>query len=283
MSLFSEIETITGIIASGQSLSSPIPLGNKSLCGIILRDANLDALSMTFQGSVDGITFVKAVDSSNSEITFTSSGTALNSLVLNAAGTVYAPTDTITLSNGVTHPVITVNTVKLVTATIHLAGGGTGYGSATTFNVTVVGGVGTAAVVNVTSSAIGVVTIINSITTVGSYTTLPATLSGNMVTGGTGTGLSLDLTFGINTFSLTTPGTFTTEVTTFTQVSSSGSGTGATFKTPIYGALPMFMLVDPSTLLGFNWLKLRAGTSGSPQVQSTSAQFDMIIRGVLRK
>ena len=40
----------------------------------------------------------------------------------------------------------------------------------------------------------------------------------------------------ITTFHVSTPGTYTVETTTFTQASTSGSGTGATFKTAVWGA-----------------------------------------------
>jgi hypothetical protein len=167
--------------------------------------------------------------------------TKLVSTALNVAGTVYAPADTITLAGGThsTAAILTVSTVKLVSAAIHSGGGGTGYGNTTTFNVTVFGGTaGTAAVVHVTTNSGGVVTTINSITTPGSYTVLP-TLSGNAVTGddGTdhGTGLSLDLVFGVNTFTVSTAGSYTVNSATFTQSATSGSGSGATFNAGLFG------------------------------------------------
>lgn len=76
---------------------------------------------------------------------------------------------------------------------ITIASGGTGYGNAQTFDVTIVGGTGVvAAVINVTTDASGVVTTINSITKTGYYTVEP-TGTAVATTGGTGTGLTFDL------------------------------------------------------------------------------------------
>lgn len=152
-----------------------------------------------------------------------------------AAGTVYAPGNVLTLSggtatSGTTTGQLTVSTVKLVSATI--AAGGTGYGNAQTFNVTVAGGTSTtAAVVSVTTNAGGVVTTINSVTTPGSYTVLP-TLAANAVTGdnGTdhGTGLTLNLVFGILGVTISRAGVYTAIPSNPVAVTG-GGGTGATF------------------------------------------------------
>ncbi|MGH7083194.1 MAG: hypothetical protein ACREFV_12075 [Acetobacteraceae bacterium] len=77
-----------------------------------------------------------------------------------------------------------------------VAAGGTGYAASSTFNVNVSGGTETtAAVVNVTTNASGVVTTINSITTAGVYSVLPANPAAT--TGGAGSGLTLTLTWGV--------------------------------------------------------------------------------------
>lgn len=167
--------------------------------------------------------------------TTTVATTKLVSVAVNAAGTVYVPGDTITLAGGTfsTAAVVTVLTSKLVSAAIN--NGGSGYALSSTFNVTVAGGTAaTAALVNVSTDGTGVITTINSVNTAGSYTVLPS-LVGNAVTGGTGTGLTLDLTFGVNTISITTAGSYTVNSTSFTQASTSGSGTGATFNTGLFG------------------------------------------------
>lgn len=150
-----------------------------------------------------------------------------------AAGTNYAPGNTFNITGGTASvPVLgTVSTVKLVSATITPSHAGTGYGNAQTFNVTVAGGTSTtAAVVSVTTNASGVVTTINSVATPGSYTALPS-LTGNVVTGddGTdhGTGLQLNLVFGVLAFAPTNAGLYSaipaSPVAT-TNVTGTGSG-----------------------------------------------------------
>lgn len=74
-----------------------------------------------------------------------------------------------------------------------IAAGGTGYALSSTFTVTIAGGTGTAATLSVTTNGAGVVTTVNSILTIGYYTALPATP--NTPTGGSGTGLQLNLIF----------------------------------------------------------------------------------------
>ena len=77
-----------------------------------------------------------------------------------------------------------------------IVAGGTGYAASSTFNVTVSGGTSTtAAVVSVTTNASGVVTTVNSVVTRGNY----SVLSTNPVatTGGTGTGLTLTMTWDV--------------------------------------------------------------------------------------
>ncbi|MGH9066783.1 MAG: hypothetical protein ACRD0J_04725, partial [Acidimicrobiales bacterium] len=82
-------------------------------------------------------------------------------------------------------------------ASAAVAAGGTGYAASSTFNVNVSGGTETtAAVVNVTTNASGVVTTINSITTAGVYSALPTNPAAT--TGGTGSGLTLTLTWGVS-------------------------------------------------------------------------------------
>lgn len=72
-----------------------------------------------------------------------------------------------------------------------IAAGGTGYAASSTFTVTLAGGTGTAAQVSVSTNGSGVVTTVNSVVAIGYYTVVPA--SPNSPTGGTGTGLSLNL------------------------------------------------------------------------------------------
>jgi len=117
-------------------------------------------------------------------------GEGIASVVLNALGS-YTTRPTVTfpapaLPGGVT--ALGTITSEVLSATIS---GGTGYGNAQTFDLTVNTAGGTA-VLNVTSTAGGAITTVNSITTRGSFTTLGPVTS---VSGGTGTGATPVLTF----------------------------------------------------------------------------------------
>jgi hypothetical protein len=83
---------------------------------------------------------------------------------------------------------------RLTGATI--AAGGTGYGISQTFDVTLVGGEGIVAIVNVTCDADGIVDTVNSVTATGSYKGKPS--NPIATTGGTGSGLTLNGTFSDN-------------------------------------------------------------------------------------
>jgi hypothetical protein len=117
-------------------------------------------------------------------------GEGIASVVLNALGS-YTTRPTVTfpaptLPKGVT--ATGTITSEVLSATIS---GGTGYGNAQTFDLTVNTAGGTA-VLNVTSTAGGAITTVNSITSRGSFTTLGPVTS---VSGGTGTGATPVLTF----------------------------------------------------------------------------------------
>ena len=90
-------------------------------------------------------------------------------------------------------------TYKVVSATIS---GGTGYGNAQTFNLTVNTSNGTA-VLNVTSTAGGAITTVNSITTAGVFTGISAVTT---ISGGTGSGATPVLTYGLLGASVTEKG-----------------------------------------------------------------------------
>jgi hypothetical protein len=89
---------------------------------------------------------------------------------------------------------LTGQTLYYSAASATILAGGSGYAASSTFNVTVSGGTETtAAVLNVTTNASGVITTVNSITTGGNYSVLPANPAA--VTGGTGTGATFDVTW----------------------------------------------------------------------------------------
>jgi hypothetical protein len=152
-----------------------------------------------------------------------------------AAGTGYAPTNTITLTGG-THTintVLTVATTKLVSVAVNA--GGSNYLVGDT--ITVAGGTfGTAAVLTVATVSSGAITGV-TIASGGSYTVNSATFTQG-ATSGVGTGATFNTgVFGVNTVTVTTAGAYTALPSSpVAQGSTSGSGTGATF-TVLWGLL----------------------------------------------
>ncbi len=148
---------------------------------------------------------------------------------------VYAPGDTITLAGGTQSvaPVVTVSHTKAVSATI-VSGGTSGTdGSATVTGTT---GTGTKFQADVTISG-GAITQVNSITRAGDYTVNPTDPLNEPVTGGGLSGALLNVSMGVLQFTLTTAGVFTANPSNseFTQASTSGSGTDATFQYAVFG------------------------------------------------
>jgi len=88
---------------------------------------------------------------------------------------------------------------EVLSATIS---GGTGYGNAQTFSLTVTTAAGSA-VLNVTSTAGGAITTVNSITTRGTFTGISAVTG---ISGGTGTGATPVLTYRVKSITITEPG-----------------------------------------------------------------------------
>jgi hypothetical protein len=60
------------------------------------------------------------------------------------------------------------------------------------------------------------------------------------------------------------------------QEATSSSGTGLSYT----ATQSAFILIDPSTLLGMNCIKVRSGTSGSPVTQSAGAVISLLVRGI---
>lgn len=200
---------------------------------------------------------------------------ALATVSVNAAGTRYTPGQTVTLGGGTftSQAIVTVATVKL--NTVGISGGyGAGYAPAevitlqggtfsvaakvTVTNVGIVslainaGGSGYAANDTVvlaggtgTKGIIGVLTVDGSgaILTftisgiTGAYTATSATFTQDSTSGG-GTGATFkSAVYGVNVFAVTTAGNFTATTSVLTQSSSTGTGTGAVFVQALYGLL----------------------------------------------
>jgi hypothetical protein len=89
---------------------------------------------------------------------------------------------------------LTGQTLYYTAGSATIGAGGTGFAASSTFDVTVSGGTATTpAVLSVTTNASGVITTIDSVVTEGNYSALPA--NPVTVTGGTGTGATLDITW----------------------------------------------------------------------------------------
>lgn len=159
----------------------------------------------------------------------------LATLAVNAAGTGYVPGDYIYPSGGTqtTQAILQVASTKVVSATIAAAGTGGTPGAAVVTGTT---GTGTKFTANVTIGAGGDITSVNSIASGGVYTVNPTTLTAEPVTGASLSGAQLSVVMGVNAITITKAGVFTTTSLTFTQGSTSGSGTGATFNTATYSA-----------------------------------------------
>lgn len=147
----------------------------------------------------------------------------------------YAPADTIHVNGGVqtVSAILTVATTKVVSATV--AAGGSG-GTDGTQEVTGTTGTGTPFQAFVTVSG-GVITTVVSISVPGSYSVNPTVPGAEPVTGAGLTGAELDVVLGVNTVTVTTPGTFTINPVNgvLVQSTTSGSGTGATFNMSVLG------------------------------------------------
>ena len=167
------------------------------------------------------------------------SSTALLSLALNTPGAgVYAPADTVHLTGGTqsTAAVLTVVATQVTGASVASAGSGGGAGPFEMIGTT---GTGARAVFICSGDGFGGIASVTSISA-SDYTVNPTSPSAEPITGvggGAPTGATLDLSIGILTFSVSTAGVFTANPAggAFTQASSSGSGTGATFQGAIFG------------------------------------------------
>jgi hypothetical protein len=202
--------------------------------------------------------------------------TALVTASVNAQGVGYVPGDRITLAGGTQTqaPVVTVARTTVVSATIVNPGHG-----GTNGTQTLIGETGTAPggawVMNVTVSG-GQVTAINSITSGGSYTVNPTqpdlAIGGGFIPSNPGYYTpTFNLVMGVQSVTVSTPGIFTANATGLTQQSTTGTGTGATFNTLVFGPAAVTVQTAGSyTVLPTNPVGISA-TSGT----GVGAQFNV--------
>lgn len=172
----------------------------------------------------------------------------------------YAPADTISVIGGTqtTPAQLTVATTQVVSATIAAAGAG---GTDGTQTVTGTTGTGTKFQASVTVAG-GVITAVLSITVGGAYTVNPTVLANEPVTGAALVGAQLNVVMGVRTVTVSNAGVFTVNPTAlqFTQNTSSGTGTGATFR---------FALMAPNTV-SFSTAGVYTSFPANPVAQASS-------------
>lgn len=224
-------------------------------------------------GYVVGDTVTLVEGTFSTAATATVSTIKLVSLALNAAGTGYAPADVLKLVGGTFNDEgrVTVSTTKVVSATIAVAGSGYTDGAQT---FTVNSGTGTQATVQITVTG-GVPGGAVTVLTGGSYTTNPDAPSAT--TGPAGTGLTLNLVMGVNTFTISDAGIYTVGTTTFTSSKDGGNGSGATFQTGVFG-IQSFTFPTLASRGTYSDVPLTATSTSSGA--GTGATFTSITAGV---
>ena len=163
--------------------------------------------------------------------------TSLESVSSGLTGSGYAPNDTITLAGGtfVTAAVVRITTTTVISATVQTAGTGGNSGTVTMSGST---GTGTRFKALCTTGGSGLINVV-SISLNGSYTVNPTNVAQEPVNGGGVSGAKLALTMAPLVVSVTTVGNYSVNSVnnSFTQTSTSGSGTGATFVSGVFQPL----------------------------------------------
>lgn len=170
--------------------------------------------------------------------------TLLSSVAVSVPGDGYGPGEQITLAGGsaIVQPIVSIVTTKVsgVDGLVYAGSGGTPGAQVLTGTT----GTGTKWQANVTVDGSGAISSINSIAVAGSYTANPAYsptgyLTDQMTGGGFGAPFQpvIRVRMGVNTVSIINPGSFVANAPAgaFTQASTSGSGSGATFISGVFG------------------------------------------------
>lgn len=181
----------------------------------------------------------------------------------------YVPTNVLTLVGGTgTSASYAVVSTQVVSATV--ASGGTN-GLSGSQVVTGTTGIGTKFSANVTVSAAGVITSVNSITVGGDYTTNPTSLAAEPVTGAGITGATLNISMGVNRLNVNNAGSYSVLPPAPVAVTG-GGGTGATIN-PVYGINTISLLnageYSVTPLNAVTVSSLQGGTGGALTVTYT--------------
>lgn len=198
--------------------------------------------------------------------------TKLISAAVNAAGTGYAPADTIVPAGGTFtgSPLITVTHTKAITATV--VAGGTG-GTPGAVTITGTTGTGTKFQATGTINGGGVLTGALVVTVAGDYTVNPTNIAVEPITGGALTGCTVLLTMGCLTVTAA-GGAYTANGAALTQTSASGTGTGATFNTVVYGVnTATVSLAGDYSILGANPMA-QGSTTGAGTGATMTMTYD---------
>ena len=239
-------ETPSSIVGITQANPAVVTVAAASVGSAV---ANNGSVSASYKAG-DTVTLAGGTHTSAGVLTVET--TQLASVAVNVPGsgavTKYLPGyqngDTITLAcTGIfsTAAVLSVATIELTSAVPYGPALGTG-GTPGAAVLTGTTGNGTKFTLNVTISAGGSLSSVNSIATAGSYTSYPGTYDGNgywaaPVTGGGLSGAKVAITMGVGSVSVLNGGSFTANAFggNFTQAASSGFGTGATFNNALFG------------------------------------------------
>jgi len=229
------------------------------------------AAAGTGYAPADTITQTGGTESANGVWTVATTG--LVSAAVNAAGTGYAAGDNLTLQGGTytTPAVLSVATTKLISA----VGNAIGAGYAINDTITLAGGTaGTKAILTVTHGQLASVAKNN--TGSGYVIGEVITLAGG--TAGTAAQITVDTVDGggaILTFHISRAGDYTVLATTFTQAATSGAGTGATWQTGSFG-VKTFTVSTAGSYTVNTAAFTQFATSGS----GTGATFNTAVFGV---
>jgi hypothetical protein len=173
--------------------------------------------------------------------------TALLSIATFQGGRDYTPGDTITLSGGTfTGPAqLTVATTQVTSAVIAATGSGSTPGNSYVMAGTT--GVGQKFEVNITVGPGGGIERINSILPTGAYTVNPTNIFFEpliSLQAGGPVGAALGISMGVGGTIVTNGGDYTVNPASMGQASTSGTGTGAEFISPIFGPRDLIVLEE---------------------------------------